>query len=614
MITNPFPKLLFTRSLLSFQRILRFEEASTLGVPEPRRFKTIRLMLISFFIYSALAIYITYPLIFHMDDMATELVDQLLIAWIHNWVIHSLSTNPLSLFDANIYYPFHNTLAYSDLFITSSLLAFIPLKFIGQPITANNFTLISSLIFLGFSLFLLTFYLTRDYFASLLSGILVILSPAVLSNYIHIQMLAIQWVPLSILFFLIFIKLKKSKYLALSLFFFILQAYNSFLPGYFIAFSFIIIFTYNFLHNKKKTRELITKKNFLIIFITFILIIPITIPYYSVSKEFNYVRDIRESIHNALQPEDLLYSSGFSRLHNLLNSLPFNRISQNNEFKPGFLGFIFSFLTIFALYYFVKNFKNNDKFLTSFITIGLVGLILSLGPALHLGRQTIHKPFPIPLPYALFYYILPGFQGFRNSARWEMLFILSMSVTIAIVLHKVFKKKSLKTRSIIYTFLILGTIIEFNFPMHFMKIPQVGEFPKVYSWLATTPPDTRIIEMPIYTWNMPYVSSDNMREYYSTIHFRKMVNGASGFSPPPWQELVVEIIKEFPSQKTIVKLRQMKINYIIIHKSEYDKIYKDNFTIKKHRIPSGQNIIKKLSENNEVKLIKHIENDYVYQL
>lgn len=577
--------------------------------------KYILLYIYSLFIFFTLAVYITYPLIFQMGKVATELGDQLLIAWIHNWIIHSLTTNPLSLFDANIYYPYSNTLAYSDLFITSSLLAFIPTMLIGQPIAANNFSFISSLTLLGFSIFLLAFYLTRDYFASLLSGIIVIFSPAVLSYYIHIQMLAIQWVPLSIVFFLIFLQQKKSKYLTISLIFFILQTYNSFLPGYFIVFSFIIIFTYCLFYDNKKTLKLITKTNCFLIFLSLILILPITIPYYQVSKEFNYIRDIRESIHNALQPEDLLYSSGFSRLHNIINSLPFNRISQNNEFKPGFLGIIFSLLTMLVLYYFIKNFRNKDISLTIFITISFAGLILSLGPALHLGRQTIHEPFPIPLPYALFYYILPGFQGFRNSARWEMLFILGLSIGIAIVLNKILKRKSLKTKSIIYILLIIGIIMEFNPPMHFLKVPQITEFPKVYSWLATTPANSRIIEMPIYTWNMqPYVFTDNMREYYSVIHFRKMINGASGFSPPPWQEMVVKIMQEFPTQNTIRKLRQMGINYIIVHKIEYDKLYNDKFIVNKHSIQNGQEIIKKLSEDKTLKLIKQIEDDYVFQL
>jgi len=126
--------------------------------------------LTAFFIFFLLVIYITYPLIFNMGSMATGLGDELVIAWIQNWVIHSLSANPFALFEANLYFPYHNTLAYSDLFLTSSILSIIPLKLIGEPIAVVNFTLISSLVLLGFSVYLLSFYLTKNFLASLLSS------------------------------------------------------------------------------------------------------------------------------------------------------------------------------------------------------------------------------------------------------------------------------------------------------------------------------------------------------------------------------------------------------------------------------------------------------------
>src|SRR3990167_9387968 len=160
----------------------------------------------SFLIFLIASVYITFPLVFHLGDLVTGLGDELVIAWIQNWVIHSLTTNPFSLFEANIYYPYHNSLAFSDLFLTSSILSLIPLKIIGEPIATVNFTLISSLVMLGFFTYLLIYYLTKDFCISVLGGMLIIFSPAVLDKVVHLQILSIQWVPLSILFFIIFIR------------------------------------------------------------------------------------------------------------------------------------------------------------------------------------------------------------------------------------------------------------------------------------------------------------------------------------------------------------------------------------------------------------------------
>jgi len=400
------------------------------------------------------------------------------------------------------------------------------------------------------------------------------------------------------------------------LLFLIIQTYNSFLPGYFIIFLYFIFFIFNLIYKKEKTIKLLTKKNFLILFTSFIIILPITIPYFQVSQRFSYTRDIRDAIHLALHPEDFLYTNEYSRLSPFLNNLPFNKASQNNEFKAGFIGLLFSALAILSLAHFLRNYKRSSIEVKAFSLTGLVGLILSLGPFMHLSRHTVHDPFPIPLPYALFYYIIPGFQGFRNSARWEILFVLCMAIVIAIFLKEKISKFSPIKQRIILFLLILFPIMEFNFPMKFVDVPQKKDWPKIYNWInKNTPKDSRIIELPIYTWNMqPYVFDENLREYYSTIHFRKMINGASGYSPEPWQKLVISIMNDFPSSNVIAELKKLKINYIILNKNEYDRLNIDKFNLNNKRVETGDKIVSILKKNNNLQLIKIIENDYVYQI
>jgi len=568
----------------------------------------------AFFLFFSASIYITFPLIFHLGDYATGLGDELVIAWIQAWVIHALFTQPLSLFNANIYFPYHNTLAYSDLFMTGSLLTFLPAFFIGQPIAANNALLIFSLLSLGFCLYVLTFYMTKDFYASLLSGILVIFSPATVSFSVHLQVLFVAFVPLSLLFFLIFLKNRKTRFLIFSLVCFILQVYNSFLPGYFILFSYTIIFFFYLFEKEKKVKKIISKKNVFIFLIAFILIIPIALPYLQVSHEFNYVRDIRDSIHFALQPEDLLYPGGTTRLGKLLlTDIPTNHYSQNNEFKPGYLGFVFSLLVIFSLFYLWRFRKKVGFYEKSFFCIAFLGLILSFGPFLHLNRQTIHHPFPIPLPYALFYYVLPGFQGFRNSARWEMLFIIAIAVGIGLMLSKILKKTEIRKKIGIYLVFFVFIIIEFV-PIQFVSIPQKKDFPKVSFWMNSLPVGATFIEMPVYNWNTLFAQQEMLREYYNTVNFRRTVNGYTGFSPPPWQNLVTLELKEFPDSTSIKQLKANGVQYAIVHIDEYDRIYEKSFMLDKVRIASGSAIISNAKKINNLQLIKKFGYTYVYKI
>ncbi len=563
---------------------------------------------IAFLIFSLASLYLTYPLVFHLGDFVTGYGDEFIIAWIQNWIIHALFTNPFGLFDANIFFPYLNTLAYSDLHFTTSILSIIPVYFIRQPIATFNFTVLSSLILVPFSIFLLSWYLTKDYFASFLSGILVQFAPAFLDKKVHVQILALEWIPLSVLFFILFHKRKKILYLVLAMFFFILQTYNSFMPGYFLVFFYVIYVLYLFFYDRKSFGFLFKKSHVVIMFITLLLLIPVVAPYYKASSDYHLRRDIRDAIHFAIQPEDLLYPNEHTRLQSYLLSLPFNKHSQNGEFKPGYLGFVFTILTIIAILYFFKNFKKKNLFINSFTTIGFTGLVLSLGPELHLGRHTVHLPFPIPLPYALFYYILPGFQGFRNSARFEMLFVLFMAVVIAMVLVTILKPFSRFWRSIIYVILIFGVVIEYNFPMQFMHALQVSEFPAVYRWLETTPKNSASIIMPIYNWYM-YGSAEEMkRDYYITTSFRRTVNGASGFAAPGWEKLVAKLHAHFPDNDTLSDLKKLGINYIIVDKDAYDR----QFRIKRQSV-DGESVVNTLRHTSSLRFVKSFKNYYVFE-
>lgn len=545
-----------------------------------------------------------------MGDFINSYGDELLIAWINNWIIHAIFTNPLSIFDSNLFYPFTGTLAYSDTFFTTSLLSLIPLKIIGQPISTFNFIFISSLVLVPFSLFILSWYLTKDYFSSILSGVLIQFAPSFLDKKMHLQILAVEWIPLSALFFILFYKHKKTKYLALSMFFFLLQTYNSFMPGYFLVFFFGVFLFYLYRRNKKFLRVFLNKSNITVILITFLLIFAISIPYYKISFTYNAVRDIRDAIHFAIQPEDLLYPNEHTRLQKPLLSLANIRsYPANAEIKTAYRGAVFSILCLLIIIYIFKTkVKIRPPFFGIFSFTALIGFLLSFGPFLHINRLTIHKPFPIPLPYVLLYYIAPGFKGFRNSARFEVMFTLFIVIAIAIMLTHILKRFPHSLRIVIYIVLIVGVIAEYNYPMKFQHAPQTNEFPPVYHWLATTPANSASITMPIYDWYMYGFAEELKREYYTTVNFRKTVNGYSGFAPPQWQKLVADLHKDFPNQTTIKTIKDLGVNYIIVDKKAYDT----GFKLKQERFNSDS-VTRKLKENPSLRLIKSFENYYVFE-
>ncbi len=76
------------------------------------------------FLFSGLTLLLTYPLPLHMaSTVLNDNPDTHLFLWTLGWDVHALTTQPFSIFDANIYYPQRLTLAYSENLIGSAFFA-----------------------------------------------------------------------------------------------------------------------------------------------------------------------------------------------------------------------------------------------------------------------------------------------------------------------------------------------------------------------------------------------------------------------------------------------------------------------------------------------------------
>ncbi len=570
---------------------------------------------IVFLYFVSATIFVTYPLIFHLGDYTFEYGDSLLITGIINWNIHSFFHDPFHVFDAPIYYPYKNTLAYSDTHFIGSLLGFLPLLLMREPMVAYNTSILLSLIMLGYFTFLLVYYFTSTPTAGVISGSLVAYSTFTLQRLIHPQVIAIQWIPLFLYFFFTFLKQKKYKYLFLANFFFIIQVLNSFLPAYFIMCLVFTTIVYYFFLKKEELKLFFNKKVLFLIVFNVLFLCMLTFPYYSVSHQFNYVRDIRDTINFANRPEFFLYPNSSTRLQAfLLNTIYTGRYKLIYD---GYLGLVLTISSLFCIGYKLikKRLKNKNEYFSIFFYTGVTAFVLSLGPVFQWGGKVIKEPFMIPLPYALLYYIVPGFKGIRNSARWEMLGVFAFSVVAGILFSSIMKSYTLRIRLIITIFICTLILVEFPVPRKYLQIETIDQFPQVYHFVKTLPKDAVILELPFYNWNMtPFAVIESKRIYYSTLHNKKRMNGGSGFSPPQWQEKTMEFRSNFPDDKTISYLKKIKVTHLILHKQEYEAMEKIYISQRDDKIMFWKDIVKNLRKYPEIKFVKQFGLDYFYEI
>ena len=120
--------------------------------------------------------------------------DPYLVTYIWSWEMRQIPIDIARLFDANIFAPFKNTLAFTEHMLGSLILAW-PIFLISKNIVLT-FNLVSLLSFAiaGLGMYLLAYYLSKNKLASLVAAFIYAFAPIKIHHLEHIN-LSGMWLP-----------------------------------------------------------------------------------------------------------------------------------------------------------------------------------------------------------------------------------------------------------------------------------------------------------------------------------------------------------------------------------------------------------------------------------
>lgn len=254
----------------------------------------IHLLVLIFFIL--LSIIMLWPLPLHMADAFVSHVDPLLNTWIFDWDTYQLFRDPLHLFDANIFFPLENTLAFSEHMIVLSLIAFPVSLVSGNPILGYNFVQILSYLLCGFAVYLLVFHLTKSRMAGIAAGIIFAFSPYRFRQLGHIQNITVFWTPLSLLYLHKAVKKPAWKSMLLFGLFFVLQSLSCGYLGVFLAITVGLFVLYYLMFMEPALRLPFLKKLVVVGVLSGLIIVPFLVPYLQVKEEHQFERTVESNI------------------------------------------------------------------------------------------------------------------------------------------------------------------------------------------------------------------------------------------------------------------------------------------------------------------------------
>jgi hypothetical protein len=533
-----------------------------------------RLALVILFAFGLLTVVYTYPLPFHVSNTIANYGDPLLNSWILAWDAHQLVVDPLKLFDANIFYPYRATLAYSE-HLLGIAVPFAPIQWMsGNPILTHNLAVLASFALSGFGTYLLVRYLTGSRSAGLVAGVAFAFASYRMAGVSQLQNLTSQWLPFTFLYLTrLFSRRRSTHDVWLFGFFFALQilscTYYAFYTALAVALYLVYQLILHFVGRDARRDWWPWPRLALALVIVGALSAAVFSPYLTARQAVGE-RSSRAQKGAALL--DYVSVSSDSILGSLIPSLQ-AQPRGGDAFFPGVVPLGLAALSLVACVH--RRVRRMERLTLRtrewyfYLALGAIGLILSLGTGLHL---TPNGPTLLsPMPYTLLFRWVPGFAALRVSGRLVVLVAFAVAVLAGYGAAQIaVSKRRLLTGGV--GVILLAELIIVQHP--YRPIEVGGKVPEVYRWLKQLPSQSIVLELPSVTSSDLWADPASMerlakQQYFSTYHWHSTILGYSGFWPPLFAESADRVV-HFPSTEALSFLRGMGVDYVLLHRDRFE--------------------------------------------
>jgi len=507
---------------------------------------TLRLHAATGLLFLTLAIAHTWPLMTAPQTLSrVDNGDYSLNAWALAWVVHQLPRDPLHLFDANIFYPEPRTLAFSEHLLPQAAFA-APVRLAGgSAVLAANLAIVFGLVCTGWAMTWATMRWTGDWIAGLAAGSILAFNAHTLTRLTHVQALHVEFLPLALVA-LDDVFVNRSYAAAIRLGgWSALQALTS---GYWLVFTAVSIASASIarggelLCDRVRVGRLVTAAAF-----SAAILAPFLWPYWEVREMQGLVRSMGEVLKYSAQWVD--YVTPASRLH-MASPLGwfYVRGQSGDTLFPGIVP------TALACGMLVTGLAWRDRRARMWLALGAVGLFLSFGP-----RTVV---------YRWLYDYVPLFQGIRAAVRFGFLVIAAIAGLAGLAVARVHAsdgplRLSARARTAIAIAIVVVVNVEaLRAPLLWRRFEGISP---VYTVLAGMP-DGVVAEFPFYRPADFFRNADYMLA--STVHWKPMVNGYSGFLPASYRRLAADV-RSLPEPRAIEALRRVGVTYVVVHRDRF---------------------------------------------
>lgn len=487
-------------------------------------------------------IVLTYPLTVGLSELGRiRLTDARWSIWVVNWVAHALTTDPLHLYEANIFHPHPHSLALSEPNIGAGILA-APAYLVGaNPIATHNVAVLASFLIAALGAFFLARYLTGNRTAAAATAIAFGFCPYVFSHLAHIQLLMTGGLPLTLLALHRFVD-RRTLGRAAALGAVIAAqtvscAYYGILAGLLAGIG-VVFFAVS--------RRLWRERSYWLgsagaAIVAIAIVLPFALPVLAAQRASGFARTLDDA--RIFSADWRSYLASASWAHRWMLPL----LGRWKEpLNPGFLVAACAVAGAWTGNRSAREGRLPDV-TTFYVLVTAVACWISFGPWGGL--------------YTALYHVIPVFSFMRAPSRFGIAVSLGLAVLMAIAIDAL----SRRGRGWRIGLVAAPVLVAAELAVAPLRLDSMPPVPVVYRSLAELPHGA-VAEFPFYGGRL--VEFNSVYMVFSTYHWQPLLNGYSDNFPPDFTDLA-STLQSFPSVEAFQALTERQTRYVIVHYPRY---------------------------------------------
>ncbi len=481
-------------------------------------------------------------------------------AFLIGWDWHALTTAPLRIFDAPIFHPEPRTLTYMDHMIGETLLASPILAAGGSLAAGYNFVLFVSYVLSAWGVYRLARLFGASRFGAFLAGMLFIFRPYRWANLDLLNQLQTQFLPWGLYCAIRYVRRKKLWDAAAVLAILTVQVYFGWYYAYILLIGLFVVGVHAVLEKTGGIPRRHWKPLAMSSALALIAILPVTWPY--VAEHLSMPGFRRSLGQTALYSADLFdYVRSNARMFETrLLALP----SGPQSYWPGVIAVMLGIVGAAVARRTRVPLAKLPLFLAA------TGFVLSFGPVPHVGGRV----FWIPLPYALLYFVVPGFSSMRAPGRFAVLVALAVVVLAGVGCTRLEARLGRTAPRVVAAFVLAlaAFALAWYRPIPLLELPTRETMPAIYRAVAAQPSDQPLLEIPVPATDADEAQTHALRQLLILYHGHPRLDGTSGFVSPRYKEFRRRI-QAFPADSALNAATAMGATLVLVHYGDLASIH-----------------------------------------